>query len=754
MVGQTLSHYRVLEKLGGGGMGVVYLAEDQSLGRKVALKLLPAGAAPTGDARERLFREARAASALNHPHICTIHEVSEADSRPFIAMEWLEGQTLKQRLERPHAGGPAMAAEEILRVAEHIADALDAAHAAGIVHRDLKPANLFITKRGDAKILDFGLATIDHGAGTDLAETAFASDPGTTVGTVGYMSPEQARGETVDGRSDLFSFGVVLYEMAAGRRPFGGATAAVIFEAILNRRPESVRQLAPHIQPALAELITGLMAKDRAARPQSARQVLEELRAIRTSGERRDSGGAMKTMPSVAVLPFANMSADPGNDFFSDGLAEELINALAQLPGLRVASRTSAFRFRGQTADVREIGHQLNVETIVEGSVRRADKRLRITAQLINVADGYHLWSDRYDREMADIFDIQDEITASIVKMLKPALLGGRQSLVPRHTVSVDAYELYLRGRHLCDLRSPQALLASAKYFEQAIAIDPEYALAHAGLADAYVTAMAYSVLDRQAYAPRAEQSATRALALDPDLAEAHFAMALYTYYCTSEWIDADRHWQRAIELQPHLAMAHGYYAVFLAVCHRFADAATAITRANDTDPLSPFVQSLTAMASYASRRYLEARRLAERALELHPGFPLAMWLLAISCSRLGDHAHAIELFEQLVSTTRRSPVFLGLLGFVYARAGRIDQAEAVVAELEQLEGEASAPSFMTMMALGARPAAILARLRTYGVAPAVETIFGEELDALAADPTIAEWLERSHLMPRPVNRA
>ena len=522
MIGRVVAHYRILERLGGGGMGVVYRAEDSRLGRHVALKFLPAELVHDPAALQRFQREARAASAMNHPHICTIHDLSEHEGQPFIVMEFLEGQTLDKRL----AGKPLCGAE-LLDLAVQIADALSAAHALGIIHRDIKPSNILVSPRGQAKVLDFGLAkTAPPPSAQQAAELTSTrhydpelTDSGSVVGTVAYMSPEQARGEELDARTDLFSFGAVLYEMATGCRAFPGSTAAVIFDAILNREPPALIQSNPEVPAGLTQIVGRALEKDRARRYASAQELWQDLRRLERgqeavgwhahAGQSGQPGGQEKgvgmapvvpattaTMPalarpqaaaepSIAVLPFVNLSRDADDESFGDGLAEEMIIALDRVPGLRVAARTSSFAYKGKNEDVRRIGQQLQSQSVLEGSVRRAGQRLRIAARLVNAADGYQLWSETYDREVEDIFAIQDEIAQNVVRSLRLILTDqDRQVLEQVPAADVRAYDLYLRGRQLVHQFGRKSLEEARKLFTQAIALDAGYARAHAGLAD------------------------------------------------------------------------------------------------------------------------------------------------------------------------------------------------------------------------------------------------------------------------------
>jgi serine/threonine protein kinase len=464
VIGLTVSHYRIIEKLGGGGMGVVYKAEDLSLGRHIALKFLPDDPAPHRHALERFRQEARAASILNHPNICTIYEIGQQGGRPFLAMEFIDGQTLKDRIAR----GP-LPVEELLKVSIQVASALGAAHAKGIIHRDIKPSNVMITHHGQVKLLDFGLAKLVESAERpgDAETRTQWTQAGAIVGTVSYMSPEQVEGKPVDARSDIFSFGVVLFEMLTGQRAFE-RDGLYLNRADIVRDEPPLREVAFAVPPELERIITRCMRKTLSERFQSITDVQQALEDLSTKVLNPE------TVASIAVLPFTNPSADKANEYFGDGLAEELINALTRVPGLKVTARTSAFSFRNKEQDIRRIGHALNARTILQGSVRRADNRIRITAQLVNAGDGYHLWSERYDREMTDVFSIQEEIAQAIVEKLKGQLgVSERQPLIHQHPASFRAWHYYWEGRNHQFSFTPDGLSRGKECFERAISRGP-----------------------------------------------------------------------------------------------------------------------------------------------------------------------------------------------------------------------------------------------------------------------------------------
>ena len=661
--GTRVGRYTIMKLIGSGGMGDVYLAEDTELNRKAALKFQSGSDSVDPALKGHFIQEAQLAASLNHPNIVTIYEVGEYRDRPFIAMEYVDGDTLQELIDSEE-----LPLENSIDAVIQICDGLSEAHRAGLVHQDIKPSNIFIDKSGRVRILDFGLARIEGGIRLSSSVSP--------IGTISYMSPEQAKGEKIDNRSDIFSVGVILYRLLSGRLPFAGNYEAAILYTIVYQKPAPLTDYNDNIPQGFVRIVDKALEKN----PQARYQKIEELRdaIINVHDSKEVVHNIVDNLhsPSIAILQFSDLSPQKDQEYFCDGMADEIINALAGIDGLRVASRTATLQFKGQEHNIRKIGQLLSVDAILEGSVRLAGDKVRITVQLVNVDDGYYLWSEKYDRDMSDLFAIQDEISQSVAEKLMIRLkrdISGPH--IKRYTENLEAYDLYLRGRYFWNRRYEGGLQRSMEYFQQAIEHDPTYALAYAGLADSFNICAFYNFMSPLDACPRAKAAAARAVELDPNLAEAHTALAWATTFFDWNWPEAEKIFHSALELNPNYATAHHYYALYLLAMSRMDEGLIHMQRALELDPLSLIICTSVGAAYYFNRDHQESIIRHQKALELDPNFPLAHAYLAGPLVCLGKHDEAIIECRKAGALSGGSNYAAAFLGYTYGISGQEDKA-------------------------------------------------------------------------------
>jgi serine/threonine-protein kinase len=778
MIGKTISHYRIIEKLGEGGMGIVYKAEDVKLQRLVALKFLPESLSRDPEAKQRFIQEARAAAALNHPNICTIYEIGEAEDKFFFAMEYVEGETLRKKVNSDQATPVGLSVNSVIEYALQIVAGLQAAHEKGVIHRDIKSANLMVTPKGQIKIMDFGLAK--------LSDSSLLTKENSTMGTVAYMSPEQARGRKVDHRTDLWSFGVVLYEMLAGDLPFRGDHPQVVIYSIINETPEPITSLRPDLPPKMREIISTLLAKNPAARYESAAEALADLRQIAKASERGFKTGTTiktaaapprkrllwhgaiavflialavaalrffifpaQTIDSLAVLPFTNLNPNPNADYLSDGITESLIYSLSQLPDVKVMSRNAVFRYKGRETDAQAAGKELGVKAVLVGTVLQREQQLSISVELVDTRDRSVIWGENYQRPFADILAVQSDITNEITAKMRLRLSSTEQRQLQKPpTTNSEAYRLYLLGQHHASHYTHEGLDKGISYFNQAIALDSSYALAYFGLAYYYM-GMADWYMPVPEAMRKTKAAAMKAIELDETLVEAHVWLGTVHFVYEYDHPAAMREFKRALELNPNSALAHSKYGWYLVLIGRFEEGLAEVKKARELDPLSAEINDYAGACLYFSRRYDEAAEQLRHTIELAPNYWISRLYLAKVYQQQGRMQEALAEVQRATQIATATKI-TAMLARAYALVGQRREALQILDDLQKLPRDRYvAPSEIARiyLALGDNTQALAWLEKAYETHSFLNMLkVDAEFDPLREEPRVQDILKKLRL--------
>ncbi|MCI0412175.1 protein kinase [bacterium] len=774
--GEILGHYRILSLLGSGGMGQVYLAEDTKLDRRVALKILPPELASDANRMRRFLSEAKSASAVKHPNVAHIYDVGTQNDLHFIAMEYIEGETLSDRLNQAECD-----VSLVLDTGVQVADALDEAHSSGIIHRDLKPANLMITRRGQVKILDFGLARMEQpqsGSTATQLSTKGVTTPGIVMGTVPYMSPEQVLGKPVDSRSDLFSFGVILYQMLTRRLPFSGDAPPQLMDSILHKQPVPVSRFNYEVPPELERIVRKCLEKNVEDRYQSAKELLIDLRSLKRESQTGVSVVPVRkkkllstqtaialllvlliaaafllwprreTLHSIAVLPFDNVSKKPEVEYLSEGIPEGLINNLSKVPELVVISRTSSFAYKDPSPNLRKIADDLKVRTVLTGRITQQADQLSISVELIDTKDSRQLWGEKYNRRVVDLVRVQEEITGTIVDNLRFKLTGQEKAQVTRtHTQDTEAYQLYLQGRYYWNKATEEGNRKAIDFYQQAIAKDPSFALAYAGLAEAFGLALGDINIRPSDAVPKARDAARKALELDDSLAEPRMVEGVITSFYEYDFKKGEERFKQAIAANPNYAIAHHQYAWSLTVRGRFREAINEFQKARQLDPLSVVIVLDSNVPLSYSKQYEQALQFVKKAEEMDPNFFLTHFVYGLIYNMKGEYALSEKSLQKAVQL-ERSPIALSMLGTTYAKFGQTQKAIGILQELEKLSQQRYVSSYQSALiysALNRKKEAIAMLKKAYEERDMLMMFLKIEpiLDPLRSEPEFQELYRR-----------